>query len=51
MTREEAADSNGSGTVMPFELEINSLVSWSDSEPLDIVATLKANGVEIEEEK
>lgn len=32
-------------------LSIKGLVSWSDPEPLDIVATLKANGVEIEEDK
>jgi hypothetical protein len=31
-----------------FRLGINSLVSWSDPEPLDIVQTLKANGVEVE---
>lgn len=31
-----------------FHLGINSLVSWSDPEPLDIVQTLRANGVEID---
>lgn len=28
--------------------DLSSLVSWSDPEPLDIVQTLKANGVEID---
>lgn len=34
------------GSEIPEYLEINDLVSWSDPEPLDIVATLKAAGGE-----
>lgn len=41
----------GDAWLLPEDSALADLVSWSDPEPLDIVATLKANGVEIEEDK
>lgn len=36
------------GVELPNDTHLSSLVSWSDPSPLDIVATLKAAGVEVE---
>lgn len=39
----------GDAWLLPEDSALADLVSWSDPEPLDIVATLKAAGVEVEE--
>lgn len=44
----EGYEAEDYGWVVKENSPICSLVSWSDPEPLDIVATLKANDVEVE---